>query len=199
MTQFKNNLLACAAALMLTSSVEAHTISLGSFNAGAPGSVTIALGTYDHGGPVSQGQISLIAGPGIGAPVISSFSSVLLSSPAGLTDGVNNFYAEATPALYGGLPSDSFTSPTNVSGLGPVVNWMTATFTGLSAGSFTYQLSGLTSANWENINSFQTNWTGTVVIPQQTVTGQVPEGGSSIVVLGLAVAATAGLRRKFGI
>jgi hypothetical protein len=56
-------------------------------------------------------------------------------------------------------------------GLGPAVNWMAANFTGLAAGTYTYQLTGPTSFNWTNINSFLTNWTGTLVIPEESVVG----------------------------
>jgi hypothetical protein len=46
-----------------------------------------------------------------------------------------------------------------------------ATFYGLTAGIYTYQLSGMTSANWNNVNSFQDNWTGTIVIPNSSIAG----------------------------
>src|SRR5687767_3202424 len=140
-----------AMALLFGGTANAHTISIGSFNAGSPGSVSIVLGTYDHGGPLVQGAIQLIAGPTSPSPV-TPFSAVLLSAPAGLIDGVNNFYSDTngTTVPYGSLPSDSFHQPANTVGLGPVVNWMSATFTGLAAGLYTYQITGMTAANWNN-------------------------------------------------
>lgn len=188
--------LSLVAATVLAAAVagpaSAHTISIGVYNAGAPGSVTLAMGTYDHGGSIFEGAMALIAGPVTTAPV--SFTSVTNVKPGDLVDGVNNFYADATPATWGALAADSFTSATNTVGLGPVVNWQELTFTGLTAGIYTYQLSGMNSANWSNINSFTNNWTGTLVISRE-VTGNVPEPGS-LALIGLALAGLAASRRR---
>ena len=172
----------------------AHTIAIGSTNAGGPGTVTLWMGTYDHGAPFAQGSITLVAGPSnVGAT--QAFSMLVTTQPAGLTAGDNYFYANATPAQWGLLASDSYTSATNVSGLGPVVNWQGATFTGLTAGLYTYQLSGMTSANWNNIHSFQDNGRGTLLIPESSVVG-VPEPGTlALMALGLLALAALGRRR----
>lgn len=199
--KIRNHLYAIAAScglLSLATQATAHTISVGSFNAGSPGSVNIVLGTYDHSGPLFQGSISLISGPTVPPTVTNPFTSVISVKPAGLIDGVNNFYADATSANYGALPSDSFTTGTNLVGLGPVVDWMSSTFTGLTAGTYTYQLSDLTSANWQNINSFQPNWTGTIIIPETSISG-VPDGGTTLALLGLTLSGIVGFRRKFGV
>jgi hypothetical protein len=177
------------------STASAHTISMGSFNAGAPGSVSIAMGSYDHGSTFNEGAITLIAGPGIPPTVGQNFSSLLLSQPGQLVDGVNNFYADSTGATWGTLPSDSYNQSTNTVGLGPVVAWQVATFTGLTAGLYTYQLTGMVSQNWNNVNSFQDNWTGTILIPDGSING-VPDGGSTALLMGLTLLGFGAVRRK---
>lgn len=73
--------------------------------------------------------------------------------------------------------------------------WQGATFSGLTAGLYTYQLSGMTSANWNNVNSFQDNWMGTLLIPESSVVG-VPEPGTPVLMaLGLLALAVLGRRR----
>jgi hypothetical protein len=181
---FKKLTVAAAAVLAIAAAgtASAHTISIGVYNAGAPGSVTLSMGTYSHGGGIFQGFMALIAGPSTTGPV--AFTSVAHVKPVGLVDGVNNFYAAANSSNWGTLSADSFTSATDTTGIGPVTDWQELTFTGLTAGVYTYQLSGMTSANWTNLNSFTNNWTGTITI--SGTTAGVPEPGS-LALAGLAL------------
>ena len=148
------------AAATFTQSAIAHTISVGVFNSGSPGNVTLVLGTYDHGPILVQGAVQLIAGP-MTTGVIP-YTTGLLTKPAGLIDGTNNFYADTVSGTWGTAASDSFNQTTNTVELGPVINWLAADFTGLVAGTYTYQITGMTAANWNNVNSFSPNWTGTI-------------------------------------
>lgn len=194
---FKKLVLVNIAALAFAAAgtASAHTISLGTYNAGAPGSVTLAMGTYDHGSGFPQGSMTLTAGPGIPPTIPANFTSFTNTKPIALVDGVNNFYADAHGSTaWGTLPSNSYTSATNLVDLGDVVDWQEVTFTGLVAGLYTYQLAGMTSANWTNVNSFENNWSGTILITESVV-NPTPEPGS-LALAGLALAGLAAVRRR---
>jgi len=179
MNKFGAILVVAAMVFIGNVSIHAHTISIGSFNAGTPGSVTLVMGTYDHGSGFPQGSITLTSGPTVPPTITNLFTSFTTVKPTGLIDGDNNFYADTTPATWGTAPADSFNSPTNTVGIGPVINWQGSTFTGLTAGVYDYTLSGMNSVNWTNINSFTNNWSGQITITDTSVTGNpVTEPGT---------------------
>jgi len=167
---------------------EAHTIAIGAANAG-PGAVTVWLGTYDHGIELNEGSITLNS-------VTQLFTQLVTSLPAGLVAGSTYFYADATPATWGSLPPGSFHSPTNISGLGNVVAWQGATFTGLSAGIYPYQIAGMFSATWNDINSFEPNWAGSVVITQEAIGPVAVPEPTSLLLFGTGAAALAAKARR---
>jgi hypothetical protein len=171
---------------LAVSSANAHTITIGTYNAGSPGSVTVAMGTYTsgHSSLFAQGSITLVAGPSAPAGPVA-FGGSTLTKPILLDDGVNNFFPN-------GL--GTYNALTNSTGE-PITNWQTATFTGLTAGTYTYTISGMTAVNWANWDTGAANWTGTLVIPGSSVTG-VPDSGSSFVLLGLALAGLTAIRRR---
>ena len=86
--------------------------------------------------------------------------------------------------------ADNFSSSTNISGLGALIEWQELTFAGLAAGVYTYQLSGMNSASWTNVSSGSNNWTGTFTV--SGTTAGVPEPGSmalaGLALFGVAVA-----------
>ena len=127
---------AIAATLLATATVQAHTIALGTTNAGGLGNLMLWMGTYDHGSPIAQGSITLTALDGNAITnITSNFTQVVTTQPTGLVAGDNYFYADAAGgSQWGTLASDSYHSALNNVGLGPAVNWQGALFTGLTAG-----------------------------------------------------------------
>lgn len=172
-------------------SADAHTVSVGTYNAGLPGSVTIVLGSY-HSSGAPEGSIQLIAGPGTPSAV-TAFSNLTTTKPVLLVDGVNNFFA---PDNFGLDPAGTFNNASNGTagnGGGAVVRWQSVTFSGLSVGTYTYQISGMNTAVWEDWSSLTNNWTGTLQITSAAVAEPAALGLFGLGLIGLGVAAR---RRK---
>lgn len=144
--------------LFVSTQISAHTIAIGTTNAGAPGSVTVWLASYGpgHGGSVSiQGNITLDG-------VTQDFGLLTSVLPTGLDAGDNYFYAD------GGNVADAFSSTANNTGHVDTF-WQGATFTGLAAGAYSYAIAGLTNVDWANDNNGVSAWGGNLVIPGSSV------------------------------
>lgn len=179
----KNGIAALLGAAMLfaSSSSQAHTIAIGSLNAGAPGSVTIWLGSYHTGAP-NEGSLTLNG-------VTKAFDMVSDLLPTGLVAGTNYFYADTASGATG-----DYDAPTNLTGI-TETRWQGVTFTGLAAGAYSYSISGMFSVDWADWNSGEANWAARVIIPDSSA-GTVPEPiGTALFGIG-ALALAAGRRRK---
>lgn len=169
-----------AMVLALSTSVAAHTVALGSINAGAPGSVSIWLGSYHTGAP-NEGSLTI----GGNTYAFNLLSAVL---PTGLVDGVNYFYAQAACCAGG-----DFDQNTNNTGQ-TITQWQGVTVTGLSAGLQPYSITGMNTVNFADWNTNTSNWRGTVFIPGSSV-GGVPEP-TSMALVALSLLALGFSRRK---
>ena len=157
----------------------AHTIAVGTANAGVAGSVTVYMTTYlsgHSGGVQNEGAIT------IGGTTIN-FGNLISSKPAALIDGVNNWFHPGS--------GTNFTSATNTTGRAEV-HWQSATFTGLLAGNHGYTISGMNTVDWANWGTGASNWTGVLNIPNSSI--QTPEPGV-LALLGLGLAGL-GFSRK---
>lgn len=171
---------AAIAALGLATCAQAHTVAIGTTNAGGPGSVTLWMGSYHTGAP-AEGSMALIAGPVTTGPV--AFTTTSNTLPVGLVAGVNYFYADNSSNPGG------FNQTIQPSNQPAPTRWQGLTFSGLAPGTYTYQLTGMNTVNWSNWNTNTNNWTGTIVITGE-VAG-VPEP-ASLTMLGLGAIGLAG-------
>ncbi|MDE0797553.1 MAG: hypothetical protein OSB76_18370 [Alphaproteobacteria bacterium] len=104
----------------------------------------MVLGSY-HSSGAPEGSIQLIAGPS-GSSSVISFADLVTAKPGDLIDGTNNFFASASA---GSDPGSAFDQVLNATGQTDV-RWQSVTFTGLTGGDYTYQISGMNSAIWED-------------------------------------------------
>lgn len=125
----------------LSQKAAAHATSIGFENAG-PGAVTIWLGTYDHGGHHTEGSMQLEGALGtVFGPVITPFTLLTNTGvgfkPAGLIDGVTNFYVQGTQGNNLPLVSSEAEWLAMFPGL-PANHWQGATFNGLAPGHYQF-------------------------------------------------------------
>lgn len=145
----------------------AHTIAVGTTNAGAAGSVNIYMGSY-HNGAASEGTLTI---GGIPYAFSSAGGGGLAAGLGfGLVEGSNLFYAQDTCCT---SAAGLFTNSAN--GTGQILReWELVTATGLTAGWHSYSITGMTTVNWRDWNSDTNNWTGRIFIPGSSA-GTVPE------------------------
>lgn len=166
---------------ILTASASAHTVSIGYENNG-PGSVSFWYGSYHA--TSNEGSLNLVGINGNPFPSTTiAFDLLTFTKPAGLVDGVNNFYTDGA----GGLTGTPFSSTVN--------GWQGVSFNGLAPGDyvFTYIPIANPSANWAPWdNGILSN---TVTLTAQDV-GMVPEP-ASLAVWGIGAAVLGiGARRR---
>ena len=136
-----------AAALVLlavgTSLGHAHSVSVGYVTNGT-NSITIYYGSYHSGTSRPEGTVSLIG------PVTLSqvTTNVVATKPAGLIDGTNNFYAGSC----------------NGGSLGTPIVWESATFTNVPSGTYSIQLTGSFTINWQPCDASISSGAATFVI-----------------------------------
>lgn len=203
-TFIKRMLGGCAVALITSLGSAAsfgHAISIGYENAG-PGSVNIWLGTYQHGGHHLEGSLQLqgVSGTVFG-PVVTPFTQLtgdgIAHKPAGLIDGVTNFYVSTSLGVPGPLVGDDTIWNTVLCpACGPANHWQGVTFNGLTPGDyqFTYVPIANPTAEWTPYNPSLNgtfNLSGQVINP-----GNVPTPAAiGLFALGL-LGVGFGLRRR---
>lgn len=143
---------------------EAHAFSIGYENAG-PGAVTVWLGTYNHGGHHLEGSLELegvlgtVFGPTVNPFALTAgnypFVPDVPGKPAGLIDGVTNFFVSTALGVPGPLVgSDTIWLTTLCPACGAADHWEGVTFSGLSAGDyqFTYVPIAFPTQEWTPYN-----------------------------------------------
>ncbi|NDW14041.1 PEP-CTERM sorting domain-containing protein [Alteromonas genovensis] len=184
-------------AIMVTCSftVQAHTVMFGTSNGGAAGSVIFWMGTYTHGtSHPAEGSITINGST-------TAFTGMAMTAAGAFPDpslvvGDNLFWASASGDFDG---SDSTWLVSNYgSTLAAVTHWQSALVTGLStAGLYDYTISGMFTANWENIMTFESNWTGSLLVAGSSVTppSSVNEPGT-LALVAMSLFGAAFMRRR---
>ena len=190
--------LAAALSFGAIGNASAHAVSIGYANAGA-GAVTVWLGTYSHGGGTNEGSLNLVGVLGNPFPSTTTAFNLLTGNgvgfkPAGLIDGVTNYFADWSAPLGNSNPllnSDaSFIA--QCPACGPVQHWQGVTFSGLGAGSyqFTWVPQVNASAEW---SPWSISMNG--IFDLSGVINPTPEPGS-LALVGLAMFGLAAAQRR---
>ena len=124
--------------------------------------------------------------------VTQAFNMVSSTLPVGLTLGSNYFYTPMTGGSCCTGVTGQFNSSTNGTGQ-TVTRWQGVTFSGLTAGTYSYSITGMNSVNWADWNSNTSNWTGLLDIPGSSVS--VPEP-ATLALLGFGFAGLGFSRRR---
>ena len=179
-----------SAALIATTSANAHTTSLGYVPGVVPGDVTFWTGSYEHGGSVgNEGTFSL---QGITNPLYQSMVGANVApttvKPTGLINGTNNFFWNQV--------SGGYTFPNGVDPIlfGGVKYWQGITFSGLAAGTYSFTCGSTcgSTQQWATL----TNGAVQITLTASDVSGAIPEPATWMMMLmgfGLIGAA---MRRK---
>ena len=197
----KTGLAIALAAMVAPASVFGHAISIGYENSG-PGSVTIWVGTYQHGGHHLEGSLNLVGVGGNPFPSTTVAYTQLVGAgtlsgggkPAGLVDGVSNFYIPSTTGS-GALVGTEAGFNASCPACGPVNHWQGVTFTGLGAGSyqFTYIAIANPSAEWTPLNSALN---GVFDLSGVVQPSGVPDAGSTLALLSMGLGVFGVMRRR---
>jgi hypothetical protein len=168
-----------------------HAITMGYENAGSTGAVDIWMGSYHSGSTANiEGSLTLTGTNGNSyAANTVNFSLWDNNKPAGLVDGVNNFYAAAGTSLDDGTWwADEYPSY-------PITSWQGVSFTGLVAGDYDFSYDCTDCSNhW---TPWHSGLTSSFTLTSEVITGStIPEPS----VIGLFTAGLFGLglvrRRK---
>ncbi|MCB5185900.1 autotransporter outer membrane beta-barrel domain-containing protein [Methylobacillus gramineus] len=124
---------------LFTPNLYAHTSSVGYENAGA-GAVTFWYGTYHGNTSFTEGSLE-VAGPSNYLSTVP-FTLLVTNKPAGLIDGVTNFYSNGSTLV--GTPQSGHIAQ----------SWQGATFSNLSPGTYTFTYIPIQNPTqeWEPVN-----------------------------------------------
>lgn len=149
-------LLSTTAVLALSAGdAAAHTVSIGYSFAG-PGAVNLWYGSYHNTATFNEANVQLV---GTAYYALVNFNLITATKPAGLIDGVTNFYSNTAGTALVGVPQQVASTDGSGGAFNPatqsILHWQGATFTGLRPGvyTFTYNPLALPTVEWHPINS----------------------------------------------